>query len=176
LSTPRRRRRRKATKVVLPITRDSLQWTLQKSLGDEGEEAVLALFRKKAWPYFRFKVPEAISKRHFADEQRVHFTSDFKKQAFLIDALAKIQGAPYAIEIKAKSFKKFVVDVNDYDPLYELSRVIPVRVYFYIHRTKRIYFHNVRDPRARPALNQETLREEPVYVIPSGELELVASN
>jgi hypothetical protein len=67
-----------------------------------------------------------------------------------------------------------VVDVEDYDPLYELSKIIAVCVYFYIKAREEIYLHNVRDPQRLDAFHRRPIRGEEVYEIPQGELELVA--
>ena len=156
------------------VAKDQLYWLLCKELGDEGEAAVFRYFKKAGWPYKRFKVPDAISKTRFPDErERAEFTTQFKKD-LLIDALARIDELPYAVEIKTKQDPFFVVDVEHYDPLYELSKIIAVRVYFYIKAREEIYLHKVRDPQRLDAFHRRPIRGEEVYDIPEGELELVA--
>jgi len=169
-------KRRRKERISRLVTKGRLEWLLHKELGDEGEAAVFKYFERERWSYNQFKVPDAISKRNFPDErERIRLTTQFKKE-LQIDALARIDDVPYAVEIKTKTTPFFVVDVNDYDKLYIFSRVIAVRVYFYIKETNRIYLHNVRDPQRPVAFHRRPIRGEDVYDIPESELELVCSS
>ena len=151
------------------VAQDKLEFLHNKAFGDEGENIVYEFFEQKHIPYRPFKVPDAITNADFAD--RVNFTKQFKKD-LLIDALANIQGVVCAVEVKSKNSRNnFVIDVNDYEPLYrEFRPVMPVKVYFYMKPLGEIFVHDLRDPKAPPSLRIETQRNEAVYRIPLNEL------
>jgi hypothetical protein len=147
-------------------------WRESKAKGDEGEQAVFAYLERRKFPFQRFVVPDALSLLPLSQEQRRSFASEFKKE-FFIDGLARIDGTAYGIEVKSKTYPNFVVDTEDYDRLFELSKVIPVLVPFYIRANGSIYFHNVRDPYQEPAFSIEIQKGEAVYRIRMDELRQV---
>jgi len=166
-----------------PIALSADYWYRSKEKGDLGEEAVFGYFERQRIPFQRFTVPNALSLLPLSEEERIRFASEFKKE-FFIDGLARIDETAYAIEVKWKSYENFVVDVEDYDRLFELSKVIPVLVPFYIRdqlvaananfgSIGSIHFHDVRNPKREPPLNTETQQGEPVYRIPPNELRQV---
>jgi Holliday junction resolvase len=152
-----------------PISYSHRYWRESKAKGDEGENAVFGHFERRKYPFQRFVVPDAISKLPLSQEQRLDFASEFKKE-FYIDGLARIDGISYAIEIKTKTYPNFVVDVEDYDKLFELSKITPVLVVFYIKADGAIHFHHVRDPYREVAFTIDFQTDEAVYKIPMNEL------
>jgi hypothetical protein len=169
------RRRKASERLSLFVAKDDVYWRMCKQLGDEGEAAVFRLFEQRSWPHHRFRVPDAISERKFAtEEERRRFTTRFKNEAFLVDALAKIDGETCGVEVKTKKHELLIIDVADYDLLFELTSVIPVRIFFVVTSSGKIYSHKVRNPKLAPAFSTSQMRDEPVYSIARDELELVA--
>lgn len=72
-----------------------------------------------------------------------------------------------------------IVNVNDYDGYFAFLRYghiqVPFKIFFYLHDVKQIWFHNLRDPCAKPNL-ESTIEimghpPKPAYRIPHSELE-----
>jgi hypothetical protein len=170
----RKVRRKKRRTPGRPIAYSHGHWRACKGRGDEGENVVFSLFARRGYPFQRFVVPDALSVLPLSEQHRETFASEFKKE-FFFDGLARIDGTPYAIEVKWKSYVNFVVDIDCYDKLFKLSKVIPVLVVFYIKGNGSIHFHDVRDPKREPAFETDMQQDSRIYRIPANEIRLVSS-
>ena len=64
------------------------------------------------------------------------------------DGIARTpQGEVFFFDVKFKSKRLFVVNQSDYDRYFALSKVLPVKVFFYVDgKPPQLYVHNVRNP------------------------------
>jgi hypothetical protein len=147
-------------------------WDRSKPKGDEGERIIFDYFERRGWPNLRTPVPDMLSKLPFQSEQeRIDFTARFKREVLIVDGYVKIDGDTIGVEAEWKGWNNFVVDVPKYEDLFEkLSKIMLIRVYFYIKETNSIYYHNVRNTKQEPTFRIGIQKGDRVYVIPESEL------
>ena len=112
--------------------------------GEKAERIVKKWLEKKGCIVYMFPHPQKLTESEIPTELKIAF----KNWPQPPDGIARTpQGQAFFFDVKFKSKRLFVVNQSDYDRYFALSKVLPVKVFFYIDRKPpQLYVHNVRNP------------------------------
>ena len=112
--------------------------------GEKAERIVKKWLEKKGCIVYMFPHPQKLTESEIPTELEIAF----KNWPQPPDGIARTpQGQAFFFDVKFKSKRLFVVNQSDYDRYFALSKVLPVKVFFYIDRKPpQLYVHNVRNP------------------------------
>ena len=112
--------------------------------GEKAEQIVKKWLEKKGCIVYMFPHPQKLTESEIPTELKMAF----KNWPQPPDGIARTpQGEVFFFDVKFKSKPLFIVNCSDYDRYFALSKVLPVKVFFYVDgKPPQLYVHEVTEP------------------------------